>query len=357
MSLLSLKPESVVGIDISTTAVKLLELSKSGQSYRVESYAMEPLPENAVVDKNINESEVEVVGAAIEKAVKKAKPKADHAAISVSGPAVMTKIVTMEGGMSDADILAQIEMDAEQLIPFPLEEVNLDFEVQGPNEREPERVDILLAVSRSENVDARVTAVEMGGLKTRVVDIDKYALEAAFRMVMLNDPEINEEDTIALVEAGATTTTLNIMGENRIVFTREDMFGGKRLTEDIQHTYGLNYDEAQLAKREGTLPEDYETTLLETFKEDVAQEISRLIQYYYSTSTYGKLSHILVAGGCASINGIIDNISNKVGGHVTIVNPFVGMSVADKVNKKDLMADAPSLMIACGLALRTFDEY
>jgi type IV pilus assembly protein PilM len=135
------------------------------------------------------------------------------------------------------------------------------------------------------------------------------------------------------------------------------MFGGNRLTEYIQHTYGLSYDEAQLAKRLNTLPEDYETTLLETFKEDVAQEISRLIQYYYSTSTYGKLSHILVAGGCASINGIIDNISNKVGGHVTIVNPFVGMSVSDKVNKKDLMSDAPALMIACGLALRTFDEY
>jgi type IV pilus assembly protein PilM len=357
VSLFSLKPEPVVGIDISTTAVKLLELSKTSSGYRVESYAFEPLPETAVVDKNINENEIEVVGAAIARAVKKAKPKAGFAAVSVSGPAVMTKIIPMDGGMSDADILAQIEMDAEQLIPFPLEEVNLDFEVLGPNEREPDRVDILLAVSRSENVDARVSTIEMGGLKTRVVDIDKYALENAFHLLVKNDPEISEEDTIALVEVGAVTTTLNVMGENRIVFTREDMFGGKRLTEDIQHNYGLSYDEAQMAKRSGTLPEEYASTVLEAFKEDVAQEISRLIQYYYSTSTYGKLSHILVAGGCASIPGIVDNISNKVGGHVTIVNPFIGMSVADKVDKKNLMIDAPALLIACGLALRTFDEY
>lgn len=355
MSLFSLKPDPVVGIDISSTAVKLLELSRAGKSYRVESYGMEPLPEKAVEDKNI--VDVEIVGEAIARVVKRAKPKAQHAALGVAGPAVITKTITMEGGLSDNDMKEMIEADAEQYITFPIEEVNLDFEVIGPNEREPDRVDVLLAASRSENVETRVSAVEIGGLKTRVVDIEKYALENALIMVVQNDPEISEEDTVALVEVGATTTTLNVLGQNHIVFTREDMFGGKNLTEQIQLRYGLNYEEAQLAKRNGGLPEDYESEVLEPFKAEVAQQVSRLIQYYYSTSTYGSLSHILLAGGCASINGVIEHVSNKIGGHVNVVNPFASMSVATRVSKKDLMNDAPSLMIACGLALRTFDEY
>jgi len=360
MSILSLKPDPVVGLDISTTAVKLLELSRAGKKgYKVESYAIEPLPEKALEDKNI--AELEVVGETIERVIKRASPRAQHAAIAVAGPTVITKDITMDAGMPDHEMKDAIEAEPAQYLGQDIE-VYFDFQVIGPNEKEPaERVDVLLAAVHNETLDPRVAAVEMGGLKTRIVDIEKFALENALIMVAQNDPEIGEGETVALIEVGATTTTMNVLGEEKgepkIVYTREEMFGGRQLTEQIQGRYDLSYEEANLAKRNDTLPEDYKTDLLEPFKEEVAMQVNRMIQYYYSSSTYGKLSHILIAGGCASIPDILEPISTNVGGPVSIVNPFASMTIASRVSKKALMNDAPALMIACGLALRTFDEY
>jgi len=355
MSLFSLKPEPLIGIDISSTAVKLLELSQAGKGYKVESYTMEPLPEKAIEDRNI--VEIETVGDAIVRAVKRAKPRAQHAAVAVAGPSVITKTITMDGGMSDEDMKEQIEEDPAQYLGQDIEEINLDFQIIGPNEKEPDRVDILLAACRSETLDQRIAAIELGSLKAKVVDIEKYALENALVMVAQNDPEIDEDEIIALIEVGATTTTMNVLGEQKVVYTHEEMFGGRQLTEQIQAHYELSYEEANIAKRAGGLPDDFETEILEPFKIEMAQQISRMVQYYYAQSSYGKLSHILIAGGCATIPGVIEHTNNKVGGHVTIVNPFAQMSVASRVSKKSLMEDAPALMIACGLALRTFDEY
>jgi type IV pilus assembly protein PilM len=358
MSLFSLKPDPLVGIDISSTAIKLLELSRAGKGYRVESYAMEPLPENTVQDKNIDSDKVEIVSEAIDRAVKRAKPKAQHAAIAVAGTAVITKIITMDGGLSDDDMREQIESEQTSYLGISDDdEVNFDFQEIGPNEREPDRSDILLAACFSETLDTRVTALELSSLKAKVVDIEKYALENALTMVVQNDPEIQSGETIAFIEVGATTTIMNILGDQKIVYTQEEMFGGKQLTEQIQSRYELTYEEANLAKRNGGLSEDYETDLLEPFKDEVAQQISRMVQFYYAQSSYGKLSHILIAGGCASIPGLVEQVNNKVGGHVSIINPFASMSIASRISKKDLINDAPALMIACGLALRTFDEY
>ncbi|HEW98183.1 MAG: pilus assembly protein PilM [Candidatus Parabeggiatoa sp. nov. 3] len=366
MSLFSLKSDQVVGIDISSTAVKLLELSQAGKGYKVESYAIEPLQEKAVEDKNI--VDMEIVGNAIDNAVKRAKPRAQHAAVAVAGPSVITKMTTMDGGMSDEDMKQAIETDPATYLGQEVEDVHLDWKVIGPNEKEPERFDVLVAACRDETVEACITVLDMGGLKAKVVDIEKYALENALTMIAQNDPEINDGETIALIEVGATTTSMSVLGkkkseedkpvgESEIVYTHEEMFGGKQLTDQIIARYELNYEEANLAKRDGGLPEDYETEILEPFKVEMALQISRMVQYYYAQSSYGKLSHILIAGGCAAIPGIIEQISNKVGGHITIANPFASMSIASRVSKKSLMNDAPALMIACGLALRTFDEH
>lgn len=357
MSIFSLKPDPVVGIDISSTAVKLLELSRAGKGYKVETYGIEPLPDKAIEDKNIPEASMEIVGDAISRLVKRASPSTQHAAVAVAGPSVITKIISMDGGMSDNDMKEQIEADPTTYLGQEIDEIKFDFQVLGPNEKEPEKVDILLAAVRSETLEQRTAVLELANLKTRVVDIEKYALENALVMVAQNDPEINENEIIALVEVGATTTTINVLAEKKIVYTHEEMFGGRQLTEQIQGHYGLSYEEANLAKRNGGLPEDYEAEVLQPFKEDMAQQISRMVQFYYAAASYGTLSHVLIAGGCASIPGSIDEITKKVGGHVSIINPFVGMSINSKVSKKALMNDAPALMIAYGLALRTFDEY
>ncbi|HEY9148576.1 MAG TPA: type IV pilus assembly protein PilM, partial [Gammaproteobacteria bacterium] len=175
------KKQAILGLDISTTAVKLLELSKNGDRYRVESYAVEPLPPNSVIEKNI--SDVEGVGEAIKRAVKRSGSKVRFAAAAVAGSAVITKVISMPGSLSDDEMESQIQLEADQYIPYPLEEVNLDFEVIGPTEDDPDRVDVLLAASRSENVDVRVAAIEHAGLDAKIIDVEAYAMENAFALL------------------------------------------------------------------------------------------------------------------------------------------------------------------------------
>jgi len=271
--LLGRKKPPLVGLDISSTAVKLLELSRSGDRYRVEAYAVEPLPPNAVVEKNI--ADVEAVGETIRRAVRRSGTRARHAAVAVAGSAVITKVITMPASLSEEEMEAQIELEADQYVPYPLEEVNLDFEVLGPTENNPETVDVLLAASRSENVDVRVAAVEHAGLTCRIVDIEAYALENAFALIADQMPDRGVGATIAVVDIGATMTTLTVLHDLKIIYTRDQVFGGKQLTEEIMRRYGLSYEEAGMAKRQGGLPDNYVPEVLEPFKEAMAQQVSR----------------------------------------------------------------------------------
>jgi len=351
--LLGRKKPPLVGLDISSTAVKLLELSRSGDRYRVEAYAVEPLPPNAVVEKNI--ADVEAVGETIRRAVRRSGTRARHAAVAVAGSAVITKVITMPASLSEEEMEAQIELEADQYVPYPLEEVNLDFEVLGPTENNPETVDVLLAASRSENVDVRVAAVEHAGLTCRIVDIEAYALENAFALIADQMPDRGVGATIAVVDIGATMTTLTVLHDLKIIYTRDQVFGGKQLTEEIMRRYGLSYEEAGMAKRQGGLPDNYVPEVLEPFKEAMAQQVSRSLQFFFSSSQYSAVDHIVLAGGSASIQGADELIEAKLGTPTTVANPFANMSLAPSVKAQALANDAPAMMIACGLALRSFD--
>ena len=353
MFLFGRKKPPLVGLDISSTAVKLLELSRSGDRYRVEAYAVEPLPPNAVVEKNI--ADVEAVGETIRRAVRRSGTRARHAAVAVAGSAVITKVITMPASLSEEEMEAQIELEADQYIPYPLEEVNLDFEVLGPTENNPETVDVLLAASRSENVDVRVAAVEHAGLTCRIVDIEAYALENAFALIADQMPDRGVGATIAVVDIGATMTTLTVLHDLKIIYTRDQVFGGKQLTEEIMRRYGLSYEEAGMAKRQGGLPDNYVPEVLEPFKEAMAQQVSRSLQFFFSSSQYSAVDHIVLAGGSASIQGADELIEAKLGTPTTVANPFANMSLAPNVKAQALANDAPAMMIACGLALRSFD--
>ncbi len=350
-----LKPRKspVLGLDISSTAVKLLELGKSGDRYRVESYAVEPLPANSVIEKNI--ADVEAVGEAIKRAMKRSGTRTKFAAAAVAGSAVITKIISMPAALSEEEMATQIQMEADQYIPYPLEEVNLDFEIQGQAENDPDRVDVLLAASRSENVDVRVDAIELAGLKARIIDIEAYAMENAFSMLVSQVPEQGIGQTIAVIDVGATMTTLNVLHDLKNIYTREQVFGGKQLTEEIQRRYGLSYEEAGMAKRQGGLPDNYVPEVLEPFKEAMAQQVSRSLQFFFSASHYNSVDYIVLAGGSAMINGIDELIAQKLGISTMVANPFADMIVSSRVKAQSLSNDAPALMIACGLAMRSFD--
>jgi len=351
LGLFGKKSAPIIGVDISSTAVKLLELTGSGDKYKVEAYAVEPLPPNAVIEKNI--TDVEAVGDSIRRAVKRSGSKTRHAAVAVAGSAVITKIITMPGNLSDDELASQIELEADQYIPYALNEVNMDFEVIGPSEPDPDRVDVMLAASRSENVDVRVAAVELGGLQCKMVDVEAFALENAFGLLTQDMPSAGIGEVIALVDIGATMTTLSVLADLKIIYAREQVFGGKQLTEEIQRRYGLTYEEAGLAKRQGGLPDIYGPEVLEPFKESMAQQVNRALQFFYSSSQYTQVDLIVMAGGCASIEGSEEVIAEKTGTQVMIANPFANMSLSSKVRAQGLSNDAPSLMIACGLAMRS----
>jgi type IV pilus assembly protein PilM len=343
----------LLGLDISSTAVKLLELSRGGSRYRVESYAVEPLPPNSVVEKNI--TDVDAVGEAIRRAVKRSGTRTRDVAAAIAGSSVITKVIPMPAGLGEDDMESQIELEADQYVPYPLEEVNLDFEVLGPSDKNPDMVDVLLAACRSENVDLRNAAVETGGLHTRIMDVESFASENAFALLTEQLPDQGVEKTIAVIDIGATMTTLNVMHDLKSVYTRDTVFGGKQLTEEIMRRYGLSYEEAGMAKRQGGLPDNYQTDVLEPFKEAMTQQASRSLQFFYSSSAHNRVDHIVLAGGSASIPGMDEMIQDKLGVETSIANPFASMSLSARVKPQTLSNDAPALLIACGLALRSFD--
>lgn len=352
MGLFANKKVPLIGVDISSTAVKLLQLSQSGGRYRVEHYAVEPLPPNAVVEKNI--VEVEAVGEAIKRALNRSGAKIKFAAAAVAGSAVITKIIPMQADLSEDELEDQIQVEAGQYIPYPIEEVSLDFEVLGPVKDNPEMIQVLLAASRTENVDVRTAALDLGGLTAKVIDVEAFVMENAFRLIA-DQLSVTRDGLVALIDVGATMTTLNVLRNQRSIYTREQVFGGKQLTDEVMRRYGLSYEEAGLAKRQGGLPESYEIEVLEPFKEAMVQQVSRLLQFFYAGSEFNRVDQIVLAGGCASIAGVAEMVEEQLGVSTVVANPLANMSLASRVQAQSLAQDAPSLMIAAGLALRSFD--
>ena len=349
----SRKKPPLLGIDISSTTVKLVELSRSGGKYRVESYAVEPLPANAVAEKNIQEPQA--VGDTIKRAVKRSGTKTRTCALAVPSSAVITKIITMPASLKPDEMEGQIQVEADQYIPYALEEVNLDFEVIGPTPKNPETVDVLLSASRSEIVEVRETTAVMGGLEPKVIDVEAYAIEHTYPLLLSQLEGLEDAATVAIIDIGATMTSINILDQGSLTYTREQTFGGKQLTEEIMRRYGLSYDEAGQAKKEGGLPDNYVSEVLEPFKDTMVQQVGRFLQFFFAASQHNHVDQIILAGGCASIPGVDELIESRIGTRTQIANPFGRMSLNTRVNPQRLGHDAPSLMIACGLAMRSFD--
>jgi len=342
-----------VGLDVSSSAVKLLELGKSGNHYRVERYAVEPLPQNAVVENAI--TDVEQVGRAVDRVVKRSGTKSRSAAVAVASSHVITKRITMPAGLREEELEQQIEMEADHYIPYPLEEVNLDFEVLGPSESDANEDEVLIAACRKEIVDDYVAVVERPGLTPTIVDVDTFAVEAAYELIMRGAAGSGLEKTVAVLDVGATTTHVNVMHNNRSVYTRDHAFGGRQLTEEIQRRYGLSYEEAGMAKKVGGLPDNYQSDILQPFMEAMCQETLRALQFFYSSTPFNNVDQVMLAGGCAQIPGICEMIADRVGVATTIANPFASMSLSNRIRPQQLSADGPALMVACGLALRSFE--
>ncbi|MDN6276775.1 type IV pilus assembly protein PilM [Psychrobacter sp.] len=351
MRLFTSKNRHLVGVDICATSVKLVDIRRQQGMFHLKSYGIERLPDGVVVDKLLVDTEA--AGDTIASLARRCQVANADAATAVSGSAVITKIIDMDKNLSDVEREAQIRLDADQYVPYPLEDVNLDFEVLGPSLVGDDLVQVLLAASRSENVDQRVDALTFGGMQAKVMDIESHAIERAFGLIVDDLPGMPE--LVAFVDIGHNQTTIYVAKNGEFIYSREQLFGGYQLTEAIQNRYGLSAEEAALSKRENILPDDYYTDVLSPFIDNTIQQITRSLQFYFSSSQYSSIDHVVLAGGSSSIAGLAKSARQKLGVSVSIADPFTNMTIDPNIDKYLLAMDAPSLVAACGLALRSFD--
>jgi type IV pilus assembly protein PilM len=354
IDLFTAKAPPLFGLDISSSSVKMLELVDGGKGgYRVERYAIEPLPRDSVIDGNINN--LEAVGEAVKRAYTRLGTRTKHVAMAVPTGAVISKKIVVSAALREEELEMQVESEANQYIPFALEEVNLDFQILGPAPNSPEDVEVLIAASRKEKVEDRVAVAEVGGLKAIVMDIDAFAAQTAFELMETQLPEGGRDQVIALVDVGASMMNINVLRNNQSVYMREQPFGGNQLTQEIQRHYNLSPEEAEAAKRNGGLPDTFEAEVLNPFMDTLALEVTRALQFFYTSTQFNQVNHIFLSGGCATIPGLDQVVAKRTDVNTLVANPFAGMGISPKIKQRQLIQDAPALVVATGLAMRRFD--
>jgi type IV pilus assembly protein PilM len=343
----------MLGLDISTSGVRLVELSLVGKNeLRLERYASEPFPRGAVVDGNIEN--IEQVSEAVRRVWKKSGTRVKLVALGMPPASVITKKIILPAGLSDDQLEVQVESEASQYIPFALDEVSLDFDVLGVAANAPDDIEVMLAAARKEKVEDRVAIAEAAGLLAVVMDIESYAARAALDRVTALLPQAGAGQIVALFQIGAQVTHISVMLDGDTIYEREQPFGGNQLTQDIVRTYGLSFEEADAKKKAGELPEGYQAELLAPFLENAALEVTRAIQFFYTSTPYTRIDQLFLAGGCALIPGLLDIVASRTKISSAVVSPFKGMALGPSVREQQLRHEAPAYLVACGLALRRF---
>ncbi|HEU5436606.1 MAG TPA: pilus assembly protein PilM [Telluria sp.] len=343
----------LAGLDISTSGVRLVELSDAGKGVlRLERYASEPLPRGAVVDGNIEN--IEQVADAVRRAWKKSGTRARHVALGMPPAAVITKKIILAAGLSEDQLEVQVESEASQYIPFALDEVSLDFDVLGPAANSPDDMEVMLAAARREKVEDRVAIAEAAGLTATVMDVESYAARAALGRITEQLAKGGRDQIIALFQVGAQATGVSILLNGETVYEREQPFGGNQLTQDIVRTYGLSFEEAESRKKANDLPENYQAELLVPFLESAALEVTRAIQFFYTSTPYTRVDRLYLAGGSALLPGMLELVASRTKIVSELVAPFDGMQLAPSVREQQLRQEAAGYLVACGLALRRF---
>jgi type IV pilus assembly protein PilM len=348
------KAPPLIGCDISSSSVKMVEIAEAGKNvYRVERYAIEPLPRDAVVDGNINN--LDAVSDCLKRGWKRLGTNIKNLALALPSAAVITKKIIVPAGQQENELELQVETEANQYIPFALDEVNLDFQVVGPAPNSPDDVEVLIAASRKEKIEDRVAAAEAAGLKALVMDIESFATQTAFELIERSLPDNGKDQNIAIVDVGTTMMNLNVLRNGQSIYMREQPFGGNTLTQEIQRVFGMSPEEAEAAKRAGGLPDNYEADVLVPFMDTLGLEVARALQFFFTSTQFNQVNHVLLAGGCAAIPGIDEVVTRRTSVPSMVANPFANMALSSKIRPKNLATDAPSLMVACGLAMRRFD--
>ena len=354
LDIFTVKSPALIGVDISSTSIKLVELSESGKGVRrLEKYVVEALPKDVVTDGNI--ANLDQVSDGLKRAWKRLGSRNRNVALALPAAMVITKKIIVPSGQKEEDLELTVEAEANQYIPFALDEVNLDFQILGPAPNNPDEVEILIAASRKEKVEDRVAIAEAAGLRPRVMDVESYATQEAFRLIAPSLPANGRDQNIALVDIGAHVTHFYVLRNDQFLFSRDQAFGGNQLTYDIQRAFNLSPEEAESAKKNQGLPENYDADVLQPFMETLALEVTRALQFFFTSTSYSQVDQIVLSGGGALLPGLDELVAKRAGVATVVANPFGTMAVADTIRPRQLAMDAPLLLIACGLAMRSFE--
>ena len=353
--LLGRKHVPMIGLDISSSSAKLVELGRSASGeYVLERLASEPFEKGWITDGQIEKFE-EVVGA-VRKLLDKSGTRTRQVVMAMPQSAVITKRINLPAGLRDEELELQVESEANQYIPFSLDEVSLDFCVIGPSPTSSGDVEVLIAASRKERVQDRQGLAEAAGLKPVVLDIESHAALLAIGRLVDTLPNQGRDALVALFEIGADTTSLKVLREGEMLYDRDQAFGGSQLTSLISRQYGFSFEEAEQKKLAGELPEDYESQILVSFVDSLSQEIGRALQYFFTSTPHHKVHYVMLAGGTATLPGLKDRVTELTGFAAMVVNPFDGMKIGGGVREAKVRKEAPSYLTACGLAMRRFTQ-
>ena len=351
--LLGRKHVPMIGLDISSSSAKLVELGKSATGdYVLERMASEPFEKGWITDGQIEK--FDEVAAAVRKLLVKSGTKTRLVVMAMPQSAVITKRIMLPAGLRDDELELQVESEANQYIPFSLDEVSLDFCVIGPSPTSGGDVEVLIAASRKERVQDRQGLAEAAGLKPTVLDIESHASLLAMSRIVDALPNQGRDALVALFEIGADTASLKVLREGEILYDRDQAFGGSQLTTLISRQYGFSFEEAETKKLAGDLPEDYAQVVLAPFVESLSQEIGRALQYFFTSTPHHKVHYVMLAGGTATLPGLKDKVTELTGFASMVVNPFDGMKIGGNVKEAKVRKESPSYLTACGLAMRRF---
>lgn len=353
-SLFARQPAPMLGLDISSSSVKLVELGRGRDTGLVlERCALEPLERGWVTDGNIEK--FDEVAAAIKRLVKKSGARTKSVAMALPLSAVISKKIVLPAGLSDDELQVQVEAEAHQYIPFALDEVSLDFCVLGPSATSVGDVDVLIAASRKEKVQDREGLAEAAGLKPAVIDVESYASRLALTHWQAQVQGQQQDKVTAVFEIGAMNTSMQVLRNDDLLYERDQSFGGAQLTQLIVRHYGFSAAEAENKKRGGDLPNDYAQAVLAPFVEELTQEIERTLRFFFTSTPHSKVDGVLLAGGSAGLVGLPEAVTSQTGFACQVINPFEAMQLGPQVRENKLAQQAPSYLTACGLALRRFN--
>ncbi|MFY9458339.1 MAG: pilus assembly protein PilM [Aquabacterium commune] len=343
----------MIGLDISSSSVKLVELSQTNTGeYVLERFASEPFEKGWIADGQIEK--FDEVAEAVRKVVTKSGTRTKHVAMAMPQSAVITKKIMLPAGLREEEMELQVEAEANQYIPFSLDEVSLDFCVIGPSATSAGDVEVLIAASRKDRVQDRQGLAEAAGLKPAILDIESHASRLAMQRLVAALPGEGKDALVALFEIGAENTSLKVLRDSELLYDRDQAFGGAQLTQLISRQYGFSFEEAETKKLAGDLPEDFQNTILSPFVDSLSQEIGRALQYFFTSTPHHKVHYVMLAGGTATLPGLKDRVTELTGFASMVVNPFDGMKLGASVRESKLRREAPSYLTACGLAMRRF---